>query len=105
MRYFLFCFPRRIHFYNRGSGRGEKPWRGGYPPPDSDPFSEVESAENIASLSILNEATIAPGKRRQIAAPQSARRARNSELRFVSSQFRVDSCALGSPQPRAKEDL
>jgi hypothetical protein len=25
MRYFLSCFPRRIHFYNCGSGGGEEP--------------------------------------------------------------------------------
>src|SRR5438270_3580292 len=97
MRYFLFCFPRRIHFYNRGSGTGEERSGEKFPPPNSDPFSDAEPAENIASLSIPNEATIAPGKQRLAAALQSALCARNSEPRLVSSQFRVDSCALGSP--------
>src|SRR6476661_8833316 len=42
---FLFL-SRRIHFYNRGSGRGEATWRGGHPPPDSDPFSDVDFGKN-----------------------------------------------------------
>src|SRR6266550_1589891 len=47
MRYFLSCLSPRIHFYNCGSGRGEAPWRGGYPPPDSNPFSDVECRKNL----------------------------------------------------------
>ena len=45
-----FLFPPS-RFLNCGSGRGEEPGRGKSPPPDSDPFSDVECEKNPARLS------------------------------------------------------
>jgi len=46
--FFLPFSPAELLFWNCGSGRGEEPSGGKCPPPDSDPFIEVEFAKNLA---------------------------------------------------------
>jgi hypothetical protein len=55
---FSFLFPALCTLLGCGSGRDEEPsGEGGSPPPDSDPFSDVEFAENYANLSSGKNAT------------------------------------------------
>ena len=51
MRVLPFFFPAAVRSGIAGSGRGEEPSGAKGPPPDSDPFSDVESGENLVSLS------------------------------------------------------
>ena len=50
--WFSLPFPRAVlDLWNRGSGRGEEPGGARRPPPDSDPFSEV----NFEKISLVSQ--------------------------------------------------